>query len=210
MTDGARLIRRIPVLRSLTGSDLKEKMAYSAFDRFLAWRRFCAATPYIGFQSRVCDLGCGPGAPFLYFIESRLLSGVGVDENPGESTQEKISVVHANITSPLPLESGQFDHVTMLAVLEHLVAPQNVLAEAYRLLRPGGVLIMTWPSAVVDPIIEVLTRLKLVNDELGFHQHQPRIPVPKLKRMLESIGFARIENGIFEFGLNNWLVAHKE
>jgi hypothetical protein len=27
--------------------------------------------------------------------------------------------------------------------------------------------------------------------------------------MLKNIGFAQIENGTFEFGLNNWLVAHK-
>jgi len=198
------------MLGLFTGSNPQDQMHYTAFDRFLAWRRFRAATPFIGFQSRACDLGCGPGAPFLHSIESRLLSGIGLDENPGESTEGKISVVRANITYPLPLESGQFDHVTMLAVLEHLVSPQNVLAESYRLLRPGGSLIMTWPSALVDPILEVLTRLRLLNDELGFHQHQPRIPVPKLRRILKGIGFTEIEDGTFEFGLNHWLVAHKE
>ena len=98
----------------------------------------------------------------------------------------------------------------MLAVLEHLVKPESVLAEAYRLLRPGGTLIMTWPSSVVDPLLEILTRIKLVNDELGFDQHQPRIPVATLKTMLQRIGFTRVENGKFEMGLNNWLVAHKE
>ena len=98
----------------------------------------------------------------------------------------------------------------MLAVLEHLVKPESVLAEAYRLLRPGGTLIMTWPSSAVDPLLKILTRIKLVNDELGFDQHQPRIPAAKLKTMLQRIGFTRIENGKFEMGLNNWLVAHKE
>lgn len=118
-------------------------------------------------------------------------------------------MIPADITGVLPLDSGQFDHVTMLAVLEHLSEPKKVLTEAHRLLRPGGSLIMTWPSSLVDPILEVLTRVKLVNDELGFDQHQPRIPVVKLKEMLKNIGFAQIENGTFEFGLNNWLVAHK-
>jgi ubiquinone/menaquinone biosynthesis C-methylase UbiE len=198
------------MLGLLARPDPQEQMAYTAFDRFLAWRRFRAATPFIGFGSRVCDLGCGPGAPFLHAIEPRLLSGVGLDENPGESIRGKISSVRANITYPLPLDSGQFDHVTMLAVLEHLAAPHNVLLEAYRLLRPGGSLIMTWPSALVDPILEVLTRLRLVNAELGFHQHQPRIPDLKLKHILTGIGFTTIENGTFEFRLNNWLVAHKE
>jgi SAM-dependent methyltransferase len=185
-------------------------MAYTAFDRFVAWCRFRAATPHIRFQSRVCDLGCGAGAPFLHHVESRITSGVGLDEYTGESQREKISIVHANITAVLPLESGQFDHVTMLAVLEHLPAPRGVLAEAYRLLRPGGSLIMTWPTSAVDPLLEILTRIGLVNDELGFDQHQPRIPVPKLKEILRGIGFALIETGKFELGLNNWLVAHKD
>jgi ubiquinone/menaquinone biosynthesis C-methylase UbiE len=184
-------------------------MAYTPFDRFVAWCRFRAVAPHIRAGSTVCDLGCGAGAPFLEYIESRIVSGVGLDEHVGVSPRENISVVPADITASLPLESAQFDHVTMLAVLEHLTQPVRVLAEAYRILRPQGTLVMTWPSPVVDPILEVLTRVKVVNHELGFDQHQPRIPKKKLKEMLEEIGFTRFEDGRFEMGLNNWLVAHK-
>jgi ubiquinone/menaquinone biosynthesis C-methylase UbiE len=184
-------------------------MAYTAFDRFVAWCRFRAAAPHIRVQSTVCDLGCGAGAPFLKYIESRLISGVGLDEHVGQSPRDNILIVHADITGTLPLENAQFDHVTMLAVLEHLTHPARVLAEAYRILRPQGSLIMTWPSPAVDPLLEVLTRIKLVNHELGFDQHQPRIPTEKLVEMLQTIGFTRFEAGKFEMGLNNWLVAHK-
>ena len=159
-------------------------MAYTPFDRFVAWCRFRAAAPHIRAGSTVCDLGCGAGAPFLEYVESRIVSGVGLDEHVGVSPLEKISVVSADITASLPLESAQFDHVTMLAVLEHLAQPAQVLAEAYRILRPQGTLIMTWPSPAVDPILEVLTRVKVVNHEMGFDQHQPRIPKKKLKEML--------------------------
>jgi len=185
-------------------------MAYTPFDRFVAWRRFRAAAPHIRAGSTVCDLGCGAGAPFLKYIESRLISGVGLDEHAGVSPRDKISIVSADITASLPLESAQFDHVTMLAVLEHLTQPISVLTEAYRILRPHGTLVLTWPSPAVDPILEILTHLKLVHQELGFDQHQPRIPKNKLKEMLEEIGFVRFQVGSFEMGLNNWLVAHKE
>src|ERR1017187_10229717 len=179
-------------------------MAYTPFDRFVAWCRFRAAAPHIRVGSTVCDLGCGAGAPFLQYVESRLVSGVGLDEHVGVSPREKISVVPGDITARLPLESARFDHVTMLAVLEHLTQPAQVLAEAYRILRPQGTLIMTWPSPAVDPLLEVLTRLKVVNHELGFDQHQPRIPKKKLKEMLQEIGFTHFEDGTFEMGLNNW------
>lgn len=184
-------------------------MAYTAFDRFVASRRFRAAAPHIRAQSNVCDLGCGAGAPFLEYIEAQIVSGVGLDEYSGESGQNKISVIRADIKARLPFESEQFDHVTMLAVLEHLAQPASVLAETYRILRPHGSLIMTWPSPMVDPILEVLTRLRLVNNELGFDQHQPRMPIKQIKEMLQQIGFMEFKNGTFELGLNNWLVAYK-
>ena len=184
-------------------------MAYTSFDRFVARCRFRAAAPHIRDGSTVCDVGCGAGAPFLHYLQSKLASGVGLDEHAGVSALAKISILSADIMSPLPLESGKFDHVTMLAVLEHLTEPARVLSEAYRILRPGGTLVMTWPSSAVDPILEILTRIKVVHQELGFDQHQPRIPKKQLKEMLIGIGFTRFQDGSFELGLNNWLVAHK-
>jgi ubiquinone/menaquinone biosynthesis C-methylase UbiE len=184
-------------------------MAYTAFDRFVASRRFREAAPHIRSDSRVCDVGCGAGAPFLHHVKSRLACGVGLDEFAGKSSEEKISIVRADITARLPLEDGQFDHVTMLALLEHLIKPEGILVEAFRILRPEGSLIMTWPSSAVDPILSVLTRIGMVNDELGFEQHQKRIGPEKLEEMLRRIGFTRILRGKFELGLNNWLVAYK-
>lgn len=185
-------------------------MSYTSFDRFVAWCRFRGAAPHIKPQSRVCDLGCGSGAPFLHYIKPRLIFGVGLDEHTGTSTDDKISIVRADITASLPLEADHFDYVTMLAVLEHLVEPAPVLGEAFRILRPGGSLVMTWPSSAVDPMLRILTRIHLVCDDLGFEQHQKRLPLATLEQMLRHIGFAGIISGKFELGLNNWLVAQKD
>jgi SAM-dependent methyltransferase len=183
-------------------------MAYTAFDRFVAWCRFRAAARHVGTGSLVCDIGSGEGAPFLRHLRGRA-GGVALDEYPGRAPAPGVWTLKADITRTLPLHPDRFDHVTMLAVLEHLEAPRGVLEEAHRVLRPGGTLIMTWPSSAVDPLLEVLTRVGLVHAELGFDQHQPRIPRRRLRAMLEDIGFAPIVMGTFELGLNNWLVAHK-
>jgi ubiquinone/menaquinone biosynthesis C-methylase UbiE len=185
-------------------------MGYTAFDHFVAWCRFRVAAPHVRHDSRVCDLGCGSGAPFLNHIASRLQLGVGIDEHVGRKNHERILIVRADIASTLPVGTARFDHVTMLAVLEHLQHPDSVLSEAHRILRPGGSLILTWPSAAVDPILSLLTRIGIVNNDLGFEQHQPRIPLESLMDRLRRIGFGRIKDGTFELGLNNWLVAHKD
>jgi SAM-dependent methyltransferase len=184
-------------------------MAYTGLDHFIAKLRFRAAYPYIRSGSRVCDLGCGLEAAFLNYAGDKISHGVGVDDQVEDGVRGRWWRVHGDITAPLPVESGQFDHVVMLAVLEHLREPESVLREAYRILAPGGSLILTWPSEMVDPILKVLHGLGLVSDEMESDEHQTRIPAETLRTMLQRIGFQKFVQQRFEFGLNNLMVASR-
>src|SRR5882724_5894638 len=182
-------------------------MAYTGLDHFIAKLRFRAAYPYIRSGSRVCDLGCGLEAAFLNYAAEKISHGVGVDDQVEDGVRGRWWRVHGDITAPLPVESGHFDHVVMLAVLEHLADPEPVLREALRILAPGGSLIMTWPSAMVDPLLKVLHGLHLVSDEMESEEHQKRIPVATLQQILHRIGFNEFIHYTFELGLNNLMVA---
>ena len=78
---------------------------------------------------RVLDLGCG---------ERRLPGAVRCDlflGSPG---------IRAD-AARLPFRSGAFDCVVSTAVLEHVPYPRRVIREAYRVLRPRGVLYVEVP-----------------------------------------------------------------
>lgn len=182
-------------------------MAYTAFDRLVAWLRFRAALAHVHPQARVCDIGCGLGARFLQFARSRVRFGVGIDYQvlePADGT----AMVRGEITQGMPFRSDQFDHAAMLAVLEHLSRPQPLLAEVFRILAPGGSLIMTWPAAV-DRMLNLLHGAGLVSKEMESEKHQARIPLPELLSMLGDIGFTNCQHRTFELGLNNLLVCYK-
>ena len=185
-------------------------MPYTGIDHLIARLRFRAAYPHIRPGSSVCDLGCGLEAAFLEYAADRIAMGVGVDDQVENGTGDRWQRVKADLRQPLPLPDGTFDHVVMLAVLEHLSEPEKVLREVFRILGPGGSLIMTWPSSAVDPILRVLHGLHLVSDEMESDEHQKRIPVAGLVETLRRIGFVTFLHRTFEFGLNNLMVAGRQ
>jgi Methylase involved in ubiquinone/menaquinone biosynthesis len=184
-------------------------MAYTQLDHFIAKMRFRAAYPHLKPGSRVCDLGCGLEMAFLDFAEDKIAQGVGVDDQVESGTHGRWQRIHADLRARLPLQDAQFDHVVMLAVFEHLAQPEAVLREAFRILSPGGSLIMTWPAALVDPILNVMHGFHLISDEMESDEHQKRLPVGEVRKALERVGFCEVRHGTFELGLNNLMVAVK-
>src|SRR5258708_39890919 len=156
-------------------------MPYTEIDHFIAKMRFRAAYPHLTSGSRVCDLGCGLEMAFLDFAEDRIARGVGVDDQVESGTNGRWQRIHADLRGRLPFNDGEFDHVVMLAVFEHLVQPELVLREAFRILAAGGSLIMTWPAAMVDPILNVLPTPPPAQDLLAIHQHHNTIPLLTLQ-----------------------------
>ena len=184
-------------------------MGYTFFDRFVAGCRFRAAFAHLQPGSRVCDVGCGLEAEFLRFAGQRISYGVGVDYQISKRENPAPSIICADIKRGLPFRSRTFDHVVMLAVLEHLDAPGVVLSETFRILVPGGTLIMTWPSAAVDSILAITRRVGLTSPDMESDQHVARLPRETLTGLLDGIGFANYVHRTFECGLNNLLVAYK-
>ena len=61
----------------------------------------------------------------------------------GDWDTSRIDIV-SDITD-IPVEDASFDHVLCSEVFEHIKYPDKALAEFYRILKPGGTVIITAP-----------------------------------------------------------------
>lgn len=96
---------------------------------------------------KVLDMGCGTGG-FLSELPEKY-TGVGFDLSPVALRMcRKRSLVRlaASDAQRLGARSEMFDAVVALDVIEHLDRDHSALAEAFRVLRPGGALIASVPA----------------------------------------------------------------
>ncbi|WP_207260968.1 class I SAM-dependent methyltransferase [Desulfovibrio sp. Huiquan2017] len=92
------------------------------------------------------DIGCGWEARLLKMVEPVIDRGVGIDFKAPNIATEKLKTMSVTLTKNLTLDSGCFDVVTMMAVLEHLDHPFDILCEVKRVLKKVGALVGTVPS----------------------------------------------------------------
>jgi SAM-dependent methyltransferase len=106
-------------------------------------RHLAAARP----GERLLDVGFGAGG-FLDVASWLGYRVTGVDFDPevvANARARGFEVRQAGVPGS-GLQDGQFAHVTLSNVLEHLVEPAGALGEIWRLLQPGGRLWLTQPN----------------------------------------------------------------
>jgi SAM-dependent methyltransferase len=116
----------------------------------------------------------------------------------------KYEVKKADLTKKFPLPDKTADVVTMLAVLEHLPKPERVVKEAFRILKPGGVFLVTVPSQMSEPILEFLAKIGLVRDEM-IDQHETYFTHELLRKVAKEAGFKEVEVNSWELGCNTFM-----
>lgn len=99
--------------------------------------------------SRVLEAGCGTGAQTVHLVGSSPqahIVAVDTSESSLARARERVTARapgakvewrRADLLD-LPYEDGEFDHLFVCFVLEHLPEPHRALAGLRRLLRPGG------------------------------------------------------------------------
>src|ERR1700733_1310756 len=95
----------------------------------------------------IVELGSGLGHNLTIFSQKNRVTGVeGLKAAAEEASARGTPTISVDLQDKIPLESSSFDLVLCLDVLEHLVDPARCLAEAHRLLRENGLLVLNVPN----------------------------------------------------------------
>jgi methionine biosynthesis protein MetW len=155
-------------------------------------------------SARCLDLGCGDGRTAGIWVSKYAAGYIGVDISQtavNDACALGLDARRIDDVNVLPFGEGEFDVVICVEVLEHLFEPQRAAAEALRVLRPGGVFLITVPNIGYwrrRLELSLLARWNPVGDNLSTREpwRDPHIRffTPKiLRRMLEQLGFTGVE-----------------
>jgi len=97
--------------------------------------------------ARILDIGCGLGA---YVNKLRAFSddvfGVDIDVDKVAQAQEQLEHIHQAPAEELPFPDAYFDVVLLHEVLEHVTSDSLAVAEAHRVAKTGGRLVIFVPN----------------------------------------------------------------
>ena len=164
---------------------------------------------------RVGDFGCGYQAAFSRTILSDVAGAVLCDVALADDLKRdpRVQAIEGQLPAALAaLSPASLDVVLIVSVLEHVPEPQRLLAEARRLLAPGGVLLVNVPSWRGKKYLELSAfRLGLSPAE-EMDDHKMYYDVKDLWPLLVAAGFrpSRIACFSHKLGLNTFAACRAE
>lgn len=161
------------------------------------WEEFFIARPLLHRlrhvrAPRVLDVATGTGRVPLALLEAPTFNGrvIGVEPAPRMLTgaADKLRPFHhraafvQGTAVPLPFPDASFDAVTCLEALEFLPSDSDAMREMVRVLRPGGVL--------------MVTRRRGLEAKAFLHRYRN---VARFEQWLYGYGFARVDTQPWQF-----------
>tara|TARA_R110000868_G_scaffold241497_2_gene496325 strand:+ start:72915 stop:73706 length:792 start_codon:yes stop_codon:yes gene_type:complete len=191
--------------------------------RDVAWRKYAVKQARVHAGDRVLDVACGTGDLTQAFATgSRASEVIGVDFTPGmleiagykkdglhEKLAERISYEQGDAMD-LRFEDASFDVVSIAFGIRNVQEPSKAIAEFYRVLKPGGRLVILEFDTPSNPLVRWFngfycgtimprTATWIARDRSGAYKYLPRSVSSFMTRnemvgCLESVGFG--ETGV--------------
>jgi 2-polyprenyl-3-methyl-5-hydroxy-6-metoxy-1,4-benzoquinol methylase len=172
-----------------------EESIYAAIERRLA---------ELGASGDALDFGAGTGQLTRRLHRSgRFRAIAGADLYPRAADLDPaIGWIEGDLNDPLPRPAGTFDLVVAAEVIEHLENPRAVCRELFRLLRPGGQVLLSTPNNESwRSLIALVVRGHFVHfGDSSYPAHITALTRLDLQRALTEAGFRQIAFGFTDVG----------
>ena len=140
------------------------------------------------------DIGCGEGLQ-LEWVRKKFpylnLAGIDISERRIERAKDRVhsanDIARSATGEGFGFGRGSFDRAICSEVLEHLPQPEKVLINAYEVLKPGGLLVVSVPYAQKLVWVICMHCGKLTSDG-----HINSFDEAKMTSMLQDVGFTVI------------------
>lgn len=98
---------------------------------------------------KLLDIGAGRGELIQLLSENLEIDAQACDYHIDRFALEGVPILQVNLNQTgLPYEDQQFDIITCSEVIEHLENYRALIRETYRVLKPGGLLVLTTPNVL--------------------------------------------------------------